>query len=113
MTLVPGASEVGLGAAALAPLWWDPRGSAAEFREVTFYAQASQTLEILTEKVVHVWLFLSSCLFLFDSACCGCVRLVKLVSKKFTRASNVIPDAQISNKSLNNIGNRGFEKEHI
>ena len=54
--LAPGASEVGLGAAALAPLWrdtGDPRGSAAKFREVTFYAQASQTLQTLTEKDVH------------------------------------------------------------
>ena len=54
--LAPGASEVGLGAAALAPLCVDnslPRAAAPEFREVTFYAQASQTLQILTEKDVH------------------------------------------------------------
>ena len=53
--LAPGASEVGLGAAALAPLWLDlgdPRGSAAEFREVTFYAHAWQTLQILKERDV-------------------------------------------------------------
>ena len=51
--LAPGASKVGLGAAALAPLCRDPRGAGAEFREATFYAQASQTLQILTEKDVH------------------------------------------------------------
>ena len=42
--LAPGASEVGLGAAALAPLCPDPGkmpGSGDEFREVTFSAQAA------------------------------------------------------------------------
>ena len=45
--LDPGASGVGLGAAALAPLWGDPRklpgsgGSGDEPREVTFSAQAA------------------------------------------------------------------------
>ena len=48
--LAPGASEVGLGAAALAALWVDSplpllaKAAPNEFREVTFYAQASQTL---------------------------------------------------------------------
>ena len=53
--LAPGASEVGLGAAALAPLWMDNVAPATEgeFREVTFYAQASQTLQIMTETDVH------------------------------------------------------------
>ena len=71
-------------------------GSGSELREVTFYAQASQTLHILTEQDAHFWLFLSNCLFLFDFGCCGCVRLVKLVSKKPARASNVTFEAQIS-----------------
>ena len=39
--LAPGAKEVGLGDAALGTLCRDPWGSGAEFREVTFYAQAS------------------------------------------------------------------------
>ena len=51
--LAPAASEVGLAAAVLAPLSVDPRGSEAEFREVTFYAQASQTLQIMTGRDVH------------------------------------------------------------
>ena len=55
--LAPIMSEVVLGAAAdLASLCWEWRvsgGSAAEPREATFYAQASQTLIILTEGEVH------------------------------------------------------------
>ena len=39
--LAPGASEGGLGAAALAPLWRDPRGSGAEPHEATLSAQAA------------------------------------------------------------------------
>ena len=53
--LAPGASEVGLGVAALAPLWvdWrdpgDPGDPAPEFREVTFYAQVADLRAICSE----------------------------------------------------------------
>ena len=50
--LAPGASEVGLGAAALAPLWGDRALAAlrgAEFREVTFCAQVAYLRTICSE----------------------------------------------------------------
>jgi len=55
--LAPGRRELGLGAAALAPLcvdWAGAKGeSAPEFREVTFYAQARYLRPICSEKDVH------------------------------------------------------------
>ena len=50
--LAPGAGEVGLGAAALAPhfAWIVRRGAAgAEFREITLYAQAAYLRAIYSE----------------------------------------------------------------
>ena len=54
--LAPGASKVGLGAAALAPLcahWALPAPAAAEFHEVTFCAQARYLRAICSELDVH------------------------------------------------------------
>ena len=54
--LAPRASEVGLGAAALAPLWADIALAAArggEFREVTFCAQVAYFRAICSELDVH------------------------------------------------------------
>ena len=55
--LAPGASEGGLGAAARAPLWRDPRklpGSADEPREVTFSAQAADIVAKSSELGGHI-----------------------------------------------------------
>ena len=51
--LAPDASEVGLGAAALAPLWRDTSLPGLSSARSPFYAQASQTLQILKEKDIH------------------------------------------------------------
>ena len=48
--LAPGASEVGLGAAATCATLAGYCAVAAEFREVAFYVQASPTLPILLER---------------------------------------------------------------
>ena len=49
----PPAREVGLGTAALAPLWADPGVAADEFREAIFYAQAHANRHICSELGVH------------------------------------------------------------
>ena len=51
--LAPGTSEVGSGAEALALLGVDLCGYGDQFREATFYAQAFQALQVLTDKDVH------------------------------------------------------------
>ena len=51
--LAPGAREVGLGAAVLASLCLDSRGSAAEPLEATFSAQAAQLIAVSSESNVQ------------------------------------------------------------